>query len=82
VLEFICCCCATAVDGIVIIIATANMMAVASNRFLIGGNLRIIHQIYSYAWKIRVHHHADRTVLQEYRSNMALSYQGGLGVFT
>ena len=42
-LEFICCCCATAIDGsinllngIVIIIATANTMAVASNRFLIG----------------------------------------------
>jgi hypothetical protein len=57
VLEFICCCCATAVDGIVIIIiATANMMAVTSNRFLIGGNLRIVHQIYSYAWNIRIHH--------------------------
>jgi hypothetical protein len=42
-LEFICCCCATAVDTtinllnwIVIIIATANTMAVASNSFLIG----------------------------------------------
>ena len=41
-LEFICCCCTTAVEGsiplneIVIIIATANKMAVAdANRFLI-----------------------------------------------
>ncbi|MGB6532520.1 MAG: hypothetical protein WBF33_30845, partial [Candidatus Nitrosopolaris sp.] len=56
VFEFICCVCATVVDGgtplngIVIIIATANTIAIANaNRFLIGDKLRIIHQIYSYA---------------------------------
>ena len=62
VLEFICCCCcATAVDGpkkllngIVIIIATANTMAVASNRFLIGmtgdysSNLFLCMKIYGF----------------------------------
>jgi hypothetical protein len=79
VFEFICyCCAATAGDvntnllnGIVIIIATANTMAVASNRFLIGvtvdnsSNLFLCMKIYGF-FKIIA---ADLTVLQEYRLN-------------